>query len=230
MKSCSQVYHNSTFDIHGEALEAIEFLRRHFYQSSDVSIENLKFIFAEITERFGGTISCVIISLMSKTGYEIWLVDLDESLDKPAWFQGESYNNFSDAHELAVLKLLNFKIPEIDDSKNSLLKNTDLFRLKKAILYGLDMKRHFVEKQTGDKIQITCTLKSERMAYTGESTTNRIPKKAGASRFYWRKIEIREAREKAQDQAETKFFRDVFGIDGPNEFIVDELGRPVLQD
>ena len=36
-----------------------------------------------------------------------------------------------------------------------------------------------------------------------------------------------EAKEKAPHQAETIFFRYIFGIYGPKEFTVDELGRPV---
>ena len=264
MKSCTDAWWDQTFDIHGEAHEAIEFLRRHLFPSSDLSIENLKFIFAEITERFGGTINCCRISLMSKTGYEVWLVDLDG--EKAAWFKGESYKNYSDAFHLAVLNLMNFKIPDIDASKNSLLKDTDIFRLKKTILYALDMKLSFVEERTDDyeenydgiseptddeeeqtdddeeqtddddgertgyKIQITCTLYNENdydnMIYTGESTTNRLSKKANKN---WRKEAIREAREKAQDEAEKQFFWDVFDNEGPNEFTVDELGRPVKE-
>ena len=41
------------------------------------------------------------------------------------------------------------------------------------------------------------------------------------------KVAINDAKEEALYEAETQIFRYVFGIDGPEESAVDELGRPV---
>ena len=44
------------------------------------------------------------------------------------------------------------------------------------------------------------------------------------------KESVKEAKAKAEKEAENKFFQHLFGVDRLEAFIVDELGRPVTQE
>ena len=230
MKTCANAWHESKFDINGEAHAAIDFLcTRSLKSSEQPNIDNLKSISAQITKRFGGTMDCLSIHLMSKSGYVIWLVqDFLKGPNESAWFKGESYKDYGDAYYLAILKLMNFKIPEVDPTKNRLLNSVDLFFLRKAIINALEIKRSFSTTEIDGKCdagyEAICTLTSDAECnyYSNNSLSF-----SGKNRAISGK---NQAIERAQNIAETRFFKNIFDIDGPEEFTVDELGRPVYQN
>ena len=179
--------------------------------------------------RFGGTMDCLSIHLMSKSGYVIWLVqDFLKGPNESAWFKGESYKDYGDAYYLAILKLMNFKIPEVDPIKNRLLNSVDLFFLRKAIIHALEIKRSFSTTKIGGKCdagyEAICTLTSDAECnyYSSSSLSFSGKNRAISGR--------NQAIERAQNIAETRFFKKIFDIDEPEEFTVDELGRPVYQN
>ena len=231
MRTCANAWHESKFDINGEAHAAIDFLcTRSLKSSEQPSIENLKSISAQITKRFGGTMDCLSIHLMSKSGYVIWLVqDFLKGPNESAWFKGESYKDYGDAYYLAILKLMNFKIPEVDPTKYRLLSSVDLFFLRKAIIHALEIKRSFSTTKIGGKCdagyEAICTLTSDAECNYYSSSNFSFSGKAKIDHIATKN----QAIERAQNIAETRFFKKIFDIDGPEEFTVDELGRPVYQ-
>ena len=123
---------------------------------------------------------------------------------------------------------MNFKIPEVDPTKNRLLNSVDLFFLRKAIINALEIKRSFSTTEIDGKCdagyEAICTLTSDAECnyYSNNSLSF-----SGKNRAISGK---NQAIERAQNIAETRFFKNIFDIDGPEEFTVDELGRPVYQN
>ena len=236
MRTCANAWHESKFDINGEAHAAIDFLcTRSLKSSEQPSIENLKSISAQITKRFGGTMDCLSIHLMSKSGYVIWLVqDFLKGPNESAWFKGESYKDYGDAYYLAILKLMNFKIPEVDPTKYRLLSSVDLFFLRKAIIHALEIKRSFSTTKIGGKCdagyEAICTLTSDAECNYYSRSNSSFSGEAKIGHIAKNKESKDQAIERAQNIAETRFFKKIFDIDGPEEFTVDELGRPVYQN
>ena len=87
MKKCVSTSHQSivTYD---EAHKAMEFVFAKISLSEKPSVDNLKTIFQEIKHKYGELIECTKLLLMSRTGYEVWLVqNYEEGPTKSLWFR-----------------------------------------------------------------------------------------------------------------------------------------------
>ena len=169
------------------------------------------------------------------TGHEVWLVQhFEKGPGESLWFQGKSHRSYEDAYNLAILSFINFKIPEIDQSRNKLLNEVDLYFLKKTIWREMRVQLDFEEETLEEfdntiEIEIFCTLTSlyDDEIFLTEKASYSIRKNASeVSRQY----AINAAKKKVENKVETKFFEEVFGVDGPTAFMVDQLGRPVEEN
>ena len=125
--------------------------------------------------------------------------------------------------ELAILKYANIKLPDVDVEKNRQI-NTDKMRslisshIHEEIRNSGKTKWH--ENKTGNEIEMTYTIEIGPDLIIGKSTTSGLSKAE-------ERIAKKKARREAMNEAEDKFSNHFFGVDGIEEFTVDEMGRPV---
>ena len=143
------------------------------------------------------------------------------------WFRGQSYRSREDAYDLAVLNLINFKIPKVDRSKNKSLDAVDLHLLRNAIICSFSKGLEFEEEEDGNKIEVTCNLIMTVNDFTKHVKTASLRKNASEAS---KRNAIDEAKEKAKKKAEAEFFEYVFDEDEPTAFTVDQFGRPVEEN
>ena len=71
---------------------------------------------------------------------------------------------------------------------------------------------------------MTYTIEIGPDLYIGKSTTEGLSK---AKEGIKQRRTLQRAKWKAENEAESKFFNNFFGVDGIKEFTIDEMGRPV---
>ena len=132
--------------------------------------------------------------------------------------------NCSESEDFAILKYANIKTADVDTAKNRLINANDKRSLISQICGEMigEMKTQWHENKNGNEIEITYTIEFGPDLFIGKSPTEGLSK---AEKGRERKILI--AKEEAENEAENKFFNNFFGVDGIEEFTVDELGRPV---
>ena len=87
MKKC--IYgEDQSLATYDEAHKAIEFVCSKMSSSEELIVDNLKSVFEKIKNKYGEFIECVRLGFMSRTGYEVWLVQhYDEGPNKSLWFR-----------------------------------------------------------------------------------------------------------------------------------------------
>ena len=172
----------------------------------------------------------VRIDMVTINGIETWLVqDFHLGPKKSKWFRGKSLESENSLH-LAVLKFANIKITDADPENNREISAHEVRCLTREIITGLNGKTKLDEKKIGDEIEVSHTIEIGKAVecFTGKSTTNDVPKAAKSGQeIKMRKQAIKIASVVARKLAEKKFFNAYFGVDGLEEFTVDELERPV---
>ena len=161
-------------------------------------------------------------------GFESWLVqDFENGPGKSIWIRGQSYKSAGHASNLAMLNFINFKLPQVDSSTNKLLDAVDLHLLRNSILWTLSTGLEFDEEENGNRIEVTCTLKTNDKDFTKHVKTATLRKNVSEAS---KRNAIHEAKEKAKKKAEEAFFEYLFDGDEPTAFTVDQFGRPVEEN
>ena len=134
--------------------------------------------------------------------------------------------NWSEPADFAIFKYANIKTADVDTAKNRLINANDKRSLISQICGEMigEMKTQWHENKNGNEIEITYTIEFGPDLFIGKSTTEGLSK-AEKGREQRRIILI--AKEEAENEAQNRFFNNFFGVDGIEEFTVDELGRPV---
>ena len=146
--------------------------------------------------------------------------------------RGKSINCSESADNFAILKYANIKTADVDPEKNRLINVDDKrsliseicgkIKIQRNLNGEMKIQRH--ENKNGNEIEMTYTIEIGHDLFIGKSTTEGFSKAEKGREQRRMKL---LAEEKAKNEAENKLFNNFFGVDGIEEFTVDELGRPV---
>ena len=134
--------------------------------------------------------------------------------------------NWSEPADFAIFKYANIKTADVDSEKNRLInadeKRSLISQIREEMNGEMKTQRH--ENKNGNEIEMTYTIEIGPDLFIGKSTTMGFSKAEKGREQRRMKI---LAERGAKNEAEIKFFNNFFGVDGIEDFTVDELGRPV---